>query len=91
MKRVLKSLAVCTLFAAASLTAQSVQAGDTCHDGYAAAPAWHWKAVTDYQVVRKPGLVSVTEYDHCDRPYQTTKVVWKTYRVPVTKYVKVAH
>jgi hypothetical protein len=91
MTRLLKSFVICSLITVASFTAPSVQAGESCHGGYTAAPAWHWKAVTAYDVVRNPGRVAVTEYDHCDRPYQTTKVVWKTYRVPVTKYVKVAY
>lgn len=91
MTRLLKTFAVLTLVAASGFTTQTVQAGESCYHGHAAAPAYRWQAVTAYEVVRKPRLISVTEYDHCDRPYQATKVVWKTYRVPVTKYVKVAY
>ncbi|MEZ6130833.1 MAG: hypothetical protein R3C59_19355 [Planctomycetaceae bacterium] len=87
MSRLLKSFAVLTVITAAFAMTADAQAGH-CHDSY---PQYTWKAVTVYQTVRQPKVITVTLYDHCDRPYLAHKTVWTTHRVPVTKYVKVAY
>jgi len=87
MSRLLKTFAVLTVITAAFTMNAPVQAGH-CHASY---PQYTWKTVTVYETVRKPRVVYVTAYDHCDRPYRARKTVWTSYRVPVTKYVKVAY
>ncbi|MFN4260703.1 MAG: hypothetical protein ACK4RK_15510 [Gemmataceae bacterium] len=48
-----------------------------------------YQTVVTYETRVEPYTVNVTLYDHCGKPYQVTKVLYREVRVPVTKVVAV--